>query len=749
MNIASIVARNYLAHARVLATSYRTHNPAGEIHVLVIDETDEQAGRDEPFVMVRLEQIFSADEIRALVDQYDVLELATAVKPRFLEYLLNQDGVPVAYLDPDIQVYGPLDALDAPAIAHEAVVTPHMLTPPPLDGRKPSETEILVAGTFNLGFVAVGPKSKPLLAWWWDRLRNQCRIDHARGLHVDQKWMDMTPSYFDIHVLRDPGFNVAYWNIYERPLTRKGGVWMAAGSPLRFFHFSGYDPDRPEVLSKHALPKPRTLLEAGTELRRLTDAYGANLRRHGFDDMRSRPYARKTGGRVHQSRNRPPGINVIGYLHAELGVGEAGRRTFGAVEAAGIDRAAVSYHNLSSRQDHVFDTINDNPYNVNLVCINADRLADFAMEKGPGFFQGRYNIGLWWWEAGTFPVEWHDRFDMVDEIWVGSQYIANVLEPLTHRPIKVFVPPLQVKPVPPVAKAQFGLPDRFMFLFTYDFFSILERKNPIGLIQAFTEAFPNEGGPILVLKSINGNRKKAELERVRAAASHRSDIIVMDGYLEPEQKDALMAACDCYVSLHRAEGLGLTMAEAMARGKPCIATAYSGNLEFMTPQTSFLVSYHLGTVPHGCEPYPAGSIWAEPNLDMAAKHMRSVFENPSEARKIGEAARHHIEQKFGLVEAARIVNERFDDIQARLNRGDALVWDQRQQVPQAPPPVQHLPSDVQALMWAVARRPRLRALAVGTLSMGYRAGRAAHRTWMRLKSGNDADGKIRQKSVGK
>ena len=177
---------------------------------------------------------------------------------------------------------------------------------------------------------------------------------------------------------------------------------------------------------------------------------------------------------------------------------------------------------------------------------------------------------------------------------------------------------------PEITRERLGFPRRFLFLFLFDFLSVLQRKNPLGLIEAFTRAFSPDEGPVLVIKSINGSLRASELEQVRMAAAGRPDILVVDRHYSAEEKNALLGACDCYVSLHRSEGLGLTLAEAMALGKPVIATGYSGNLHFMTPDNSYLVDYTLSAVPPACGPYPTTARWAAPDLGHAARLLRMV-----------------------------------------------------------------------------------------------------------------------------
>ena len=181
-----------------------------------------------------------------------------------------------------------------------------------------------------------------------------------------------------------------------------------------------------------------------------------------------------------------------------------------------------------------------------------------------------------------------------------------------------------------IDRRELGLPgDRTIFLFCFDLMSVLERKNPLGLVDAYRRAFGPEDGALLVLKIVNGDKCVPDLEALRLAVADRSDIMVIDEYYDAKHLAALMNAADCYVSLHRSEGFGLTMAESMALGKPVIATAYSGNMDFMSPETAYLVRWTKGSVPPDCAPYPIGANWAEPDLDEAARLLRRVFDTPT------------------------------------------------------------------------------------------------------------------------
>ena len=281
----TIVARNYLPQARVLAATFREQHPMATFTTLVIDGTD--ADRQDPAGTVLLiDDIgLSRSEWRPMAAMYTVMELATALKPAALRHVLRAaaPGEAVAYIDPDIKVMQPFPEVFEHAAAHGIALTPHLLQPMPRDGQTPDETVIMQAGMFNLGFICVGAAAMPMLDWWHERMRTDAVVDLQRALFTDQRWIDWVPSLYAPTVERDPGLNVAYWNIHERPLTvDAAGVVHAAGVPIRFFHFSGFDPDVPWRLSKHAGPHPRGRLSADPVLADLCADYAALLDAQGF-----------------------------------------------------------------------------------------------------------------------------------------------------------------------------------------------------------------------------------------------------------------------------------------------------------------------------------------------------------------------------------------------------------------------------------------------------------------------------------
>jgi len=359
------------------------------------------------------------------------------------------------------------------------------------------------------------------------------------------------------------------------------------------------------------------------------------------------------------------GVNVVGFFRAEFGQGEAARRVVAALERAGLPFSPITYGRVPHRQEHPFEgdgATGSHP--TNILCLNAEHLLKFVQDGGRELLRHRSSAGLWFWETNRFPRQLRPALDFVDEVWVASDFVGEAIAAETSKPVLTFPLPVLVPEQPSLTRADVGLPeDAFVFLFVFDFFSTIERKNPLGLIEAFKRAFPEPGRGLLYLKSINGDRVPADLRLVQEATAGRRDIVVSDGYIDGERLTALTALCDCYVSLHRSEGFGLTIAEAMAFGKPAIATGYSGNLAFMDEDSSYLVPYSLTSLGEAVGPYPAGTVWADPDLDEAARLMREVSEDPDGARERGEAGRRAVESRQSVEQAAAFLAQRVPELE--------------------------------------------------------------------------------------
>ncbi len=366
------------------------------------------------------------------------------------------------------------------------------------------------------------------------------------------------------------------------------------------------------------------------------------------------------------------GVNVAGFFTAELGVGEAARLLIAGLDAGGVPALPIQGNLLpSSRQgaEFSYSLPDEAAYPINIVCINGDGIPVFAREAGRSFFENRYTIALWWWEVGEPPAGWTDAYEFVDEVWVGSQHIYDAIAPSSPVPVVRITLPVIAPKIAPRTRSQLGLPeDGFLFLYLHDYHSVAARKNPLGLIEAFKRAFAPGEGAKLVLKSINAAIWPQEHERICQAADGHPDIELIDAYVSGTEKNALIDHCDCYVSLHRAEGLGLTVAEAMLLGKPVIATRYGGTLEFMNDANSYPVDWEPARVGEGAYPYPAEGTWAEPDLDQAAALMRHVRAEPAEARARGQRARRDLLEHHSAAVAGTNMARRLALIHERMGR---------------------------------------------------------------------------------
>jgi hypothetical protein len=373
------------------------------------------------------------------------------------------------------------------------------------------------------------------------------------------------------------------------------------------------------------------------------------------------------------------GVNVVGYLRGGLGLGQAARLYVQALHAAGVPvrttTVAVELPDVvdpDGRRAQVkttdfADLHVEGELPFNLVCVNAPELPELYAGLGAEFFESRYTIGVWAWEVDVVPPSWDQAFGLVDEIWVYSRYVQEILSKVS--PVPVVRVPLPILAPPPGGDiAALGLPEGFTFLFLFDFYSTLARKNPLGLVEAFTRAFAVGEGPQLVLKSHNGDFQPERLARLREAAGGRPDIHIIDRFLSAAEMAALMRRADCYVSLHRAEGFGLTLGETMALGKPVIATAFSANLDFMTAENSYLVRYEETLVGAEGENYPRNGTWAEPDLDHAAQLLCAVWQDQAEAGARGARAQREIGEHFSLEAVGQVARDRLKRLAAGHRR---------------------------------------------------------------------------------
>jgi len=289
--VITIASANYVPYVETLMQSVKNSNPDYRRYFVIVDKCErDEIENEDLFEIIEAEEL-GIDVFDDMTIRYDVMELNTAIKPFAIEWLFeNTDAKTVIYLDPDIRVYRPLHELEATLNrGASVVVTPH-ITAPLEDGRTPDDHSMLQAGVFNLGFIAVRdvPESRAFIAWWGRRLKDACHADFARNLFTDQRWIDLAPCFLaDLSVLRSPAYNVAYWNLMQRPITSSGKKVRFGGEDLAFFHFSGLQADKPTVVSKH---QDRLSWEDIKPLHRLFKDYREELTANGWRSQRSRPY---------------------------------------------------------------------------------------------------------------------------------------------------------------------------------------------------------------------------------------------------------------------------------------------------------------------------------------------------------------------------------------------------------------------------------------------------------------------------
>ncbi len=299
---------------------------------------------------------------------------------------------------------------------------------------------------------------------------------------------------------------------------------------------------------------------------------------------------------------------------------------------------------------------------TNSVCVvTADQFPFLAADFPELFAATKRMIGYWFWELEYVPLHMRQSIALVDEIWAGTKFVTDAFAAVSPVPVR-HVPIPVAEPQPSdrgrhdfAVLADVG--QRPVFLAVFDHLSVTERKNPVGLIEAFRMAFTADEGPVLIIKTMNGHQRWASHQRVLAAADGRPDIRVWDETLTRADQMALVAAADCMVSLHRSEGLGLHLAEAMWLGTPVIATRYSGNLDFMTDDNSLLIDYDLVNVEHGEGVYPPTATWAAPDLALAAAAMRRIASDAELADRLAFAGRLTMGQQPSLLETGRLISQ--------------------------------------------------------------------------------------------
>jgi glycosyltransferase involved in cell wall biosynthesis len=347
---------------------------------------------------------------------------------------------------------------------------------------------------------------------------------------------------------------------------------------------------------------------------------------------------------------RHDGFNLVGYLTLEMSLGDVARRLGDAADAGSLGVARIAHLRAASPTlDPLPHLDQEVRFETTVAVITADQFNFFAEDYPTIFGLSSKMIGYWFWELEHIPQSMIEAMSLVDEIWAGSQFVAQNFAAVTDKPVR-FVPVAVPAPRPSTkGRSAFprllGFKGRMLFLVVFDYFSIMERKNPIGAIEAFRTAFEPDEGPVLVVKSLHADERAPQRDRVRASATGRTDVVLWDEYLSRPDQMALIGAADCLVSLHRSEGLGLHLAEAMWLGTPTIASRYSGNLDFQDDECALLVNATHTPIRHGEGIYPETASWAEPDLEQAAGFMRRIAADDQLRSSLSIAGRKRMENQ--------------------------------------------------------------------------------------------------------
>jgi glycosyltransferase involved in cell wall biosynthesis len=339
-------------------------------------------------------------------------------------------------------------------------------------------------------------------------------------------------------------------------------------------------------------------------------------------------------------QDKPFGVNLFGFAKGELGIGEDVRMAALCCEESGIPYQIINIpldSNVREGDGFLAEQIKQSngtaPYAFNIFCMPAfDMASRYYLKRGGIELEGHFNIGWWPWELSVWPKAWAPAFEMVDEVWASSNFTLGAYQKATTKRTQLMPLAVSVDRVMDLTRKEFGLPeDKFLFLFVFDFNSHLERKNPDAIIEAFQLAFKKKDNDNvgLVFKVMNTNSNDEKWKKFIARCSLDKRILIFDTTFSRNKVLGLIKACDCYVSLHRSEGFGRTIAEAMILNRQIIATNYSGNKDYLNSKDSFLVDTNLTEVKKGYQFLESSdcALWANPKISIAASFMQDAIKN--------------------------------------------------------------------------------------------------------------------------
>ncbi|MBU2810444.1 glycosyltransferase family 4 protein [Acidithiobacillus thiooxidans] len=385
-----------------------------------------------------------------------------------------------------------------------------------------------------------------------------------------------------------------------------------------------------------------------------------------------------------------PEIEYYGYLTAASGLGVAAR---GYVKALKVGGYKITCHDLTPLGERHIPLLeatkpkkktNKNQSIIRILHVNAEELPRILRIVATESIRHIYQIAIWAWETENFPDKWINRFDLIDEIWTGSTFMATAIRKKTQLPVRV-IP--HVVEVPDKLPAEYHPSDHaFTFFFSFDYKSVAERKNPLAIINVFKRTFSKNESVHLYIKSSHQTLNPCYASKIKESALG-FPITIMDGIISSEEHWLLIRDCDAYVSLHRSEGFGLGMAEAMAIGKPVMATAYGGNCDYMNEGNAALVRYNLIKSSVDYPPYPANTSWAEIDVESAIEKMRRLYvdsswrellqknaQNYMNKNHTPEAVSLHITQRLTELKQKAYYRKRQPTLASKKSETTLLFW---------------------------------------------------------------------------
>ncbi|NCC08049.1 MAG: glycosyltransferase family 1 protein [Clostridia bacterium] len=347
----------------------------------------------------------------------------------------------------------------------------------------------------------------------------------------------------------------------------------------------------------------------------------------------------------------PFGVNLCGFIKGDFGLGEATRILADILEESGVPFTIVDFQGAAGHSyanERWSEKIsNEFTYNINIMLTNADGLPVFMQTVAPETMKNRYNIGFWYWELPEFPPEMAKSFEYIDELWVASDFNAEIFRKISNgKPVTVVPCSISATADEALTREDFGVPkDKFAFLTMYDVRSSQDRKNPKAAVEAFVKAFGDRDDVVLMLK-LNLSHYSEEAEEVERLIDGHANIMMLVGNYSREKINALVSLCDAFLSLHRSEGYGLGPAEAMYFGKPAVLTNWSGNTQYMTPDNCCGVDYEIVEIEKDWGPYKKGWHWAEPSTDDAAEKMCRLVDDKEYYKQLSQNAKKTIHERF-------------------------------------------------------------------------------------------------------